>query len=191
MLLKIITAIFLIIPFVSWYVSIKEFQFSIYFFVRLIGLYAFTLLSFYLIIDLWSFVFNKIFNYKKLEHHKNLFRNIALLLIFAHPIVYFLSYFPSKPPIDILVPFFVRGEYKLSFAFASLAFYSILIYLTLKFFNRHKNIADIFIYVAFFFSFIHSYLFGSEVKSFPVIYMWPIYVVIVLAGIIRVYIIKD
>lgn len=187
--LKILAALvalaFLILPLPFWYISIKEFPFSIYFLVRLIGLYAFTFLSFYLTISLWGFVLNKIFKQEKLEYYKNLFGNLAILLIFIHPVVYFLSYFPSNPPVETLVPGFVSGEYQISFALASLAFYAILIYFVFRFILRHKRMTEIFVYAAFFFSFIHSYLLGSEIESIPIIYIWPIYLAIVSAGIIR------
>lgn len=184
-LLVIITVTLLILPFYFWYSSIKEFSFTIYLLVRLVGLYAFTFLSFYLIISLWSYILNKIFKPLKLEYYKNLFGKLAILLILLHPIIYFLSYLPSKPPIETLVPGLVSGEYQLTFTFASLAFYAILIYFIFKFILKHKKIIEIFVYVAFFFSFIHSYLLGSEIESLPVIYIWPIYLIIISAGIIR------
>lgn len=182
-LLLIATAIFLIFPIISWYFSVREYQFTLYFFVRPIGLYAFTFLSFYLMIDLWGFALNKIFNPKRVENSKNLFRNLALFVIFIHPTIYFISYLPSRLPIEALAPGFVVGEYKLVFALAALAFYSLLAYVILKFILKHKKIAEIFIYMTFFFAFTHSFLLGSEIGSQPVIYMWPVYMLIVLVGI--------
>lgn len=184
-LLAGIALIFLVLPFPLWYISIKEFPFTLYLLVRLFGLYAFTFLSFYLIISLWAFVLNKIFKPIQLEYYKNIFGNLAILLIFIHPTIYFLSYFPFKPPFETLVPGLVSGEYQLTFAFASLAFYAILVYFIFKFILKHKKIIEIFIYIAFFFSFAHSYLLGREIESFPVIYIWPIYLTIISVGIIR------
>lgn len=166
-----------------------------YFFLRLTGLFAFVLVFIQIMLGAFMNFWRRVFGPKILNFHMSQ-GIITYGLILFHPTFFVLSGALSglENPVNLLFPRF-NDSYELYLSFGKIGF----ILLTIgvfaaklrksNFLQSHWRKFHILNYFGFWFIFVHSFNVGSDVRTVPFIWLYPLMAVLVSISIIyrRIY----
>lgn len=166
-----------------------------YLFLRLTGLYGFILIFVQIMLGAYMDFARTIFGPKALNFHMT--QGIAAYgLILAHPVLFLLNMATAgiPNPLILLLPNFTSAyETYLSFGKIGFILLTIAVFAgrarNISFLQKHWRKFHILNYVAFWFIFVHSFNVGSDVKTIPFSWLYPIMAVLVVLSIFyrRVY----
>ncbi|OGY24698.1 MAG: hypothetical protein A2Y57_00485 [Candidatus Woykebacteria bacterium RBG_13_40_7b] len=159
-------------------------ELAAYTFVRLFGLYTFTLAFFQILIGAFFIDLGKIFGPKTVLLFHRIEGIFVLTLAFTHPFFYLLYNWLQVKNLSILqnlVPNYIGSESERLISFGLTALYLLIVTVITAYFRnspiliRNWRKIHYLNYLIFFLAFFHSFLLGTDTQTLPLKAFWVVY----------------